>query len=212
MKLTLILSSIFAACSLYAETPSQLETEIAALQKQVAALQTAVTTIQANKALALAPFVSVDLSTENGVVGPNIVFSGANVHVVNGTGSTATINGLGNLIIGYDEVFTTPLNPGDRGGSHNLVIGKYNKFTLSGFGNLVAGEVNTVGGGEGNFVAGFQNVISGSADSILGGSWNYAGSAYDVVCGGHENSVSGGTSVILGGNNNTVTTGYTLVP
>jgi hypothetical protein len=41
----------------------------AALQEQVAALQTTVTTLQGNKTLALAPFVTVDPNPENGVIG-----------------------------------------------------------------------------------------------------------------------------------------------
>ena len=68
--------------------------------------------------LALASFVSVDPNPENGVAGPNIVFTGANVHIVSGSGATTdngNSTGLGNLIIGYDEVDpNNPLNPGDR--------------------------------------------------------------------------------------------------
>jgi hypothetical protein len=58
---------------LHAQSPSQLQTEIAALQKQVAALQTTVTTLQGNKALALAPFVTVDPNPENSVRGPTVL-------------------------------------------------------------------------------------------------------------------------------------------
>jgi hypothetical protein len=104
MKLTLILSSMFVACSLHAQTIKELQSEIVQLQKQVA-------TLQANKALALGPFVSVDPNAENGAPGPNITFSGANIHIVDGMGQTQLINGLGNLIIGYDE---NPLGELDR--------------------------------------------------------------------------------------------------
>ena len=66
------------------------------------------TLIAANPALQLGPFVIVDPNPENGVAGPNIVFTGANIHIINGAGSTQGFygggNGLGNLIIGYDEV------------------------------------------------------------------------------------------------------------
>ena len=34
-------------------------------------------------------------------------FTGVNVQVVNGAGSTATANGTGNLIVGYDETDTS---------------------------------------------------------------------------------------------------------
>ncbi len=48
-----------------------------------------------------------------------IVFSGCNVHIRNGVGSTESANARGNLIIGYNE------NPmlENRQGSHNLVVG-----------------------------------------------------------------------------------------
>jgi hypothetical protein len=110
MKLTLILSSMFLACSIHAQTIKELQTEITALQKQVTAEQAEITTLQSNSVQALVPFVTVDPNPENGVPGPNIVITGANLHVVNGNGPTPwpngvtpASNGLGNLIIGYDE-------------------------------------------------------------------------------------------------------------
>ena len=44
---------------------------------------------------------------------PTIQISGANLQLVNGSGSTETLNGAGNLVIGYDEM------PGTQTGSHN---------------------------------------------------------------------------------------------
>jgi hypothetical protein len=41
-----------------------------------------------------------------------------NVQLVNGEGHTATTNGEGNLVLGYDE------NPGEQTGSHDLVVGR----------------------------------------------------------------------------------------
>src|SRR5205823_4276431 len=102
---------------------------------------------------------------EIGVIGPNITFKGANIHIVSGSGRTddnGNPTGLGNLIIGYDEDpknsltgdssdgipinaapgVPSPLSPGDRGGSHNLVIGGGNRFTQAAFGGFVAGERN----------------------------------------------------------------------
>ena len=54
---------------------------------------------------------------------PTIQFSGVNVQVVNGEGKTATTNGEGNLVIGYDE------NPRAQTGSHNLILGEEQEFT-----------------------------------------------------------------------------------
>jgi hypothetical protein len=69
------------------------------------------------------PYVSVDHSKKNGVRAPNIIFSGANIYIVSGSGTTndnGNPTGLGNLIIGYDE--TPSFSPFDRSGSHKLVM------------------------------------------------------------------------------------------
>src|SRR6202035_4175162 len=68
-----------------------------------------------NKLLAHMTFV------ESGVGGtPTIQFSGANVQIVNGEGKTASVNGEGNLVIGYDEnPGTVRGTPGAQTGSHN---------------------------------------------------------------------------------------------
>jgi len=83
-----------------------LQTANADLQNEVTSLQSQLATVQSNHALLLGPFVSVDPNPELGVIGPNIIFSGANIHIVSGSGSTNdnfNFTGLGNLIIGYDE-------------------------------------------------------------------------------------------------------------
>jgi hypothetical protein len=147
---------------------ASLQSTVSALRGQVTTLQTELAAIQSNHALALGPFVSVDPNPEIGVAGPNIIFSGANIHIVSDSGATddhGNPTGLGNLIIGYDEDpinsltgdsslglptimqtsgFPSPLSPGDRSGSHNLVIGGGNRFTQAAFGGFVAGERNTI--------------------------------------------------------------------
>jgi hypothetical protein len=95
--------------------------QIAALQAQVADLNGRVAALEGKLA-----HVSV--------AGNDITISGANLYVNNGIGSTNTVNGLGNVIIGYNE----PRGAGDdRSGSHNLVVGSRNNY--SSYGGLVAG-------------------------------------------------------------------------
>jgi hypothetical protein len=102
---------------------------IKTLQGQVAALQTALTAVQNNHALALGSFVSVDSGAENGLAGPNIIISGANVHIESGSGTTVDTTGLGNLVVGYDEDSIAPSTiDGNRTGSHNLIIGSQHQF------------------------------------------------------------------------------------
>jgi exonuclease VII small subunit len=74
---------------------TSLESSNTALQKQVNTLQSSNTTlqkqlatVQSNHALLLGPFVNIDPNPEIGVIGPNIIFSGANIHIVSGSGST----------------------------------------------------------------------------------------------------------------------------
>jgi hypothetical protein len=198
-----------------------LQATVSALESQIDTLQGQLTAVQSNPALALGPFVSVDPNPEIGVVGPNITFSGANIHIVSGSGMTnddlAPI-GLGNLIIGYDEdpaLFgRSPLNIGDRGGSHNLVIGSGHRFTKAAFGGLLAGELNTisnlgasVSGGLDNIASGFfasvsgglKNTAIGEGASVSGGLKNTASGFFATVSGGSDNFAAGSGTVVLGG-------------
>ena len=189
-----------AAQSVLAQV-SSLQTSNTTLQSEVAALQHELTA--ARPVLALAPYVSIDRNPEIGVIGPNIVFSGANIHIVSGSGATddnlskgESLTGLGNLIIGYDEdpadpalrFGGTPLGPGDRGGSHNLVIGRGHTFTTAAFGGLVAGEVNKISDSESSILGGANNTASGVAASVLGGVSNTASGVAASVLGGLDNS------------------------
>jgi hypothetical protein len=176
--------------------------------------------VQSNKALALGPFVSVDPNPEVGVIGPNIIFSGANIHIVSGSGATndmvdqgGTPTGLGNLIIGYDERGDEPpftlghpppfLTPGARGGSHNLVIGRAHRFTTTSFGGFVAGEFNTISNGAASVTGGFVNTASGAEASVTGGAHNIASDLWASVSGGETNHASAQGASVTGGVSNT---------
>ena len=207
-------------------TNIRLQAQVAALQAQVNSLQAQLAGVQSNHALLLGPFVNVDPNPEIGVIGPNIIFSGANIHIVSGSGTTNDLTGLGNLIIGYDEdpvlvpssvALALPLAPDDRGGSHNLVIGRWNRFRQYTFGGIVAGEVNTISGeacsitgGVWNEVLGYYGSVSGGyrnrawerASSVSGGELNIALAPYATVSGGDNNVARGTASSILGGMSN----------
>jgi hypothetical protein len=172
---------------------------------------------------ALDPFISVNGNPDNGLNGPNIYITGANLHIVSGAGSTNTTNngaarGLGNLIIGYNEIVPgTSLPPNARTGTHNLVVGRFNQFTDDTSGNIIGGEQNiAVGNGYGNilggqvnqatgagtFVVGQLNVANGQDTSILGGFDNQANDSQSVICGGRFNQSWGLENVIVGGSGN----------
>jgi hypothetical protein len=128
---------------------------------------------------------------------PEIVITGANLRIVNGLGSTDCTdeagkpipdcpNGLGNLIVGYNELRNDPNFPDVRTGSHNVVVGSQHGFSR--FGGLVVGTFNT---------------ISGDFAVVSGGTFNTASSNYAAVSGGAGNTASGGGSAVSGGNDNT---------
>jgi hypothetical protein len=161
------------------------------LQNQVAALQT-----QVNQLVTLLASV-----TRNG---NDITFSGVNVHIVNGTGTTDGVyNGRGNLIVGYNEERSSG---NVRTGSHNIVVGMRQNY--SSYGGLVSGNSNTISGILSSVSGGSGNTASGSYSSVSGGRHNKASGDYSFVGGGgHSNSIYGNEafsnySAILGGSFN----------
>ena len=166
----------------------------------------------------------VQLPDGQGGMVKTLRISGVNVQIVNGLGATngnaadpnslnstiTSTNGLGNLIVGYNE-----FGPGMtevRTGSHNLVTG--NQQSYSSFGGFVAGGGNSVSapfaatsGGRfnaatGNFSAvsgGRFNTAEGAHSSASGGELNLAMAARSSVSGGASNIAAGESSSILGG-------------
>jgi hypothetical protein len=141
------------------------------------------------------------------------------------------------LIIGYDEDPGSiqsgavrnfpPLEPGDRGGSHNLVIGRGHRFTQAAFAGFVAGkvnvianeeasvsggEVNTASGGQSSVSGGSSNTASGAQASVTGGADNFASGLWASVSGGVGNTAGGTSTVVLGGTNVTDNKGNSIAP
>ena len=110
---------------------------------------------------------------------PTVQFTGVNVQVVNGAGKTATANGEGNLIIGYDENEAKH----EQSGSHDLVLGEEQTFTS--FGGLVAGWGSSVTGSFASVTGGEDNSASGDRSSVSGGSAGTASGAWASVSGGY---------------------------
>lgn len=137
--------------------------------------------------------------------------TGVNLQVVNGLDRTESVNGAGNILIGYDEPttfeFTAPLcsrararngapiaNEADcltaggvfgvqhKSGSHNLVLGTQNGY--SSFAGIVAGRLN------------YSNEMYGS---VLGGADNRASGRFSAVLTAQGSTVRGNNAAILGG-------------
>jgi hypothetical protein len=138
----------------------------------------------------------------------DVYVTSGNLYVQNGMGGTATTNGKGNLIVGYNE--NAPAFP--RTGSHNVVVGidhgwesygglmvgNQNRITApfasvsGGQGNIASEAASSVGGGQGNIASGFGSWVSG-------GQGNAAGGFGSSVSGGQLNTASGDASSVSGG-------------
>jgi trimeric autotransporter adhesin len=222
---------------------ASLQTQVTSLQIQVTTANAAIGTLQSQATTANTNIASLQ-SLLNGVSrGPDasrngyntLVFSGMNLQVVNGTGSEGTINGLGNLIVGYNNPNPFGLTT-DRTGSHNLITGDESAWSsygglLAGDGNFISGPFASVTGGSNNSASGvvasvsggFSNGASGGNASVSGGSSNSASGIFASVSGGDsniadglntsvsgglENTASGDWDAILGGHSNTIASTY----
>jgi hypothetical protein len=140
---------------------SDLQTTVSAQASQITSLQSAVANLQE---------VQIDLQNKLQFVsisGTNMFITGANLNIRNGVGTTAgEPNGLGNLIVGYNEnAFPPSTQP--RTGSHNIVVGTVNGY--SSFGGLVAGQDNRISAPYATVTGGRGNAASGEWSSVSGG-------------------------------------------
>jgi len=129
--------------------------------------------------------------------GDDLIFSGLNLWLNNGTGETETVNSLGNLTIGYNEERGSN---DDRSGSHNLILGRDNNFTSRG--SLIVGRFNDSNGRHNAILGTFSSVASESYASIFGGFDNQASGTYSSAVGGRGANASGENAAVLGGLNN----------
>jgi hypothetical protein len=135
------------------------------------------------------------------VSGTTVTLSGYNLVVNNGAGTTNTVNGTGNIIIGYDG--TRGGTSDVRTGSKNLILGDENNY--SSYGGLVAGNNNSITAPYATVSGGIANLSDGQDSAVLGGAYNTANGQNSVVCGGGDNTSSGDESAVSGGNSNDAT-------
>lgn len=134
---------------------------------------------------------------------PSLVLDGANLLVRNGLGGTATTNGAGNVIVGYNEQRDVAV---DRAGSHSVIVGSGHSY--SGYANLVHGHNNTASGDRIAIVGTWESTVTRSQNTILGG-WQHrivdASGAANVVVGGFKHTVGRGIqNVVVGGQGSTM--------
>jgi hypothetical protein len=146
------------------------------------------------------PYLSFSSSGIDGK--PTIQVSGANLQIIDGSGSTTSVNGTGNLVIGYDE------SPGTQTGSHDLILGTKDSFTH--YSELIDGYDDDATGAYG-VTLGEENSASGSYATVTGGLHNHATASWSSVTGGDQNNATGSESSVTGGAYNTAAAGYGAV-
>jgi hypothetical protein len=136
---------------------------------------------------------------------PTIQFSGTNVQIINGEGKTATINGEGNLIIGYDENSAKR----EQTGSHDLILGEDQGSTS--YGAILAGANNSVTKPFGSVTGGADNTVSALGASVGGGTENKASGEFASVSGGDSGTASAQRASVSGGIGGTASADYASV-
>jgi hypothetical protein len=148
--------------------------------------------------------------------------TGVNLQLVNGLGATngyppdptsndplvTQTNGLGNLIVGYNE-FKASMLPNDRTGSHNVVAGT--RLDFSSYGGLVVGDYNAISGPYASVSGGNANRASAIYSSVSGGFNGRAEGEWAAISGGHACTASGEYASVSGGRLNVASGNYASV-
>jgi hypothetical protein len=127
---------------------TETEERVTLLEEKCVAVVSSMTVVESTLASHETRLAAVEDKTQfMRVDGTTTIFEGTNIQILDGTGTTEGVNGLGNLIIGYNEeadflkcYSAAPL----RTGSHNLIVGSDNEWT--GFGSLVSGRLDRMHG------------------------------------------------------------------
>jgi hypothetical protein len=204
-----------------------LQTGLTNLGRDVDGLTSDVAGLEADAVPGLSAYVSVDESDPSR---PAVRVTGANLQVVNGLGATGLTNGVGNVIVGYDEAGTVGMlvcsdgtwnnqlaceshgkvwGRNHRSGSHNVVVGSEHSY--SSYAGVVFGLANVVNSPYAGVTGGNFNVASGAYSSVTGGGQNTAAGPAASVGGGSGNLATGNLSTVTGGELNTASALYTVV-
>jgi len=201
-------------------TRESLQVQLSALQQQVDAMKRQLDTLRAdvgglraNSVWDLNGYLTFEVS--NGY--PTAVFRGVNVQIVNGMGDTQTVNGTGNLIVGYNRPNTNGFvcsmgvtesaavclaNGGvwaqsHKSGSHNIVGGDFNNY--SSWGGLVLGLENALSAPYTAVLGGARNRAEGSFATVVGGAYNTGSGIYSSISAGFDNHATGAFAAVAGG-------------
>ena len=183
----------------------QLAELLVAQQEQIASLEEQL--LGQEQAIAsLAPLLSlVDVAERSSFGQDTWNLSGLNVRLDNGAGTTyGASNGLGNLILGYNEsegghrdAEGNFMDGEVRVGSHNLVVGAGHTYGSNG--SLLGGYNTSLFGQGSAILSGQASLATGTWSAILGGLDNRATATNTCISGGHSNTASGDRASVSGG-------------
>jgi len=203
-----------------------LKDAVEASQRENAELRGQIKELQDALANVIALRDTLSIENVNGV--RTVRFSGVNLQVVNGTNSTESVNGVGNLIIGYDETNTsarivcslaTDINGNSlttesaclaaggtvaierKTGSHNLVMGSQNSYSSAA--GIVAGRGNFITGLYASNLGGTGNLTSGQFAVNVAGQGNHPVGIASAILTGANNTASSNNASVSGGSSNT---------
>lgn len=183
----------------------QLASEVLAQQQEIETLQDELSQTQEVLA-ALLPLLSLaPVAERTSFDNQTWTLEGLNLQVVNGEGSSyGSSNGLGNLILGYNEEEGGHHEPNGnlaageiRSGSHNLILGAGHTFASNGA--FVGGYNNTSLSDGASLLSGQASLAIGTWSAVLGGLDNRAMAPLSCISGGHSNTASGERSSVSGG-------------
>lgn len=184
----------------YGLTLSTLAARVTALENQARTLSS--TQSQHEQAIGLLNAKTAYMSTGTDRFGHAATyFRACNVFVQDGLGTTESSgnpNGLGNLIIGYDE--TTYGFSNNHIGSHNLILGTNNHY--SSFAGIVAGNNNVISAPGASVLGGEDNSAEGLGSVIIAGSGNNSFGSDSTVLSGQDNLATGWSSAVVSGRAN----------
>jgi len=198
---------------------------VLSLQARIQDLEDRLAQLEGNTVLALDGYLALELDDPQK---PTARFAGVNVQVVNGAGAESDVpNGLGNVIVGYDQPFVPRefdkevCSSGDyqtqtdceaagqvwamqhKSGSHNLVVGPGHRYSWTN--GVVSGGNNTINNENAVVMGAGYSIAQGHRAVVLGGSSHSATGNNAAVLGGWGNTASGAAAKVSGGVHNSAT-------
>jgi hypothetical protein len=161
-----------------------MRSELADTHAELTATRAELAVLKNNTVLGLDGLVTL-IRDANGF--ETVRFSGVNLQVVNGEGVTDSLNGLGNVVIGYnnhDDIFS------DRLGSHNIILGDNQGYPDTS--ELVTHKILSN--------QDLAVIVAGSMETLVG-------SNRTITVGGARSEDIGGNASVSVGASNTITVG-----